>query len=81
MFSLIGAWINGWVNNREAGDLRRRRAHYDVIVMVNIPVIYVGEDHEKWQQMQIWFNVSSWKKISRESVKLNTEVFCGNRTA
>ena len=24
---------NGWVNNREAGDLRRYRAHYDVIVM------------------------------------------------
>ena len=24
---------NGWVNNGEAGDLRRHRAHYDVIVM------------------------------------------------
>ena len=24
-------WINGWVNNREAGDLRHHRAHYDVI--------------------------------------------------
>ena len=24
--SLICAWINGWVNNREAGDLRRHRA-------------------------------------------------------
>ena len=23
VFSLICAWINGWVNNREAGDLRR----------------------------------------------------------
>ena len=33
MFSLIYAWINDWVNNREAGDLRRYRAHYDVIVM------------------------------------------------
>ena len=32
MFSLICAWINGWVNNREAGDLGRHRAHYDVIV-------------------------------------------------
>ena len=31
--SLICAWINDWVNNREAGDLRRHRAHYDVIVM------------------------------------------------
>ena len=33
MFSLIYAWINDWVNNREAGDLRRQRGHYDVIVM------------------------------------------------
>ena len=33
MFSLICAWINGWVNNGEAGDLRRHRAHYDVTVM------------------------------------------------
>ena len=32
MFSLICAWISGWVNNGEAGDLRRHRAHYDVIV-------------------------------------------------
>ena len=27
------AWINDWVNNREAGDLRRHRRHYDVNVM------------------------------------------------
>ena len=33
MLSLICVWINGWVNNREAGDLRRYRAHYDVSVM------------------------------------------------
>ena len=33
MFSLICAWINAWVNNCEAGDLRRHRAHYGVIVM------------------------------------------------
>ena len=33
MFSLICAWTNGWVNNQDAGDLRRHRAHYDVIVM------------------------------------------------
>ena len=27
------AWINDWVNNGEAGDLRRYRVHYDVTVM------------------------------------------------
>ena len=32
-FSLICARINGWVNNREAGDLRRHPTHCDVIVM------------------------------------------------
>ena len=26
-------WINDWVSNREAGDLRRHRAYYDVLVM------------------------------------------------
>ena len=34
MFTLICAWINGWVNNHEVGDLRRHRAHYDFIAMV-----------------------------------------------
>ena len=34
IFSLIFARINGWVYNGEAGDLRRHRAHYDVIVMI-----------------------------------------------
>ena len=33
MFSLICAWRNDWLNNREAGDLRRHHAHHDVIVM------------------------------------------------
>ena len=35
MFTLICARINGWVNTPEAGDLRRYRPHYDVIVMIN----------------------------------------------
>ena len=34
MFSLICAWISSWVNNPEAGDLRRHRANYDVTVMI-----------------------------------------------
>ena len=37
MFSLICVWINDWVNNREAGDLRRHRGHHYVIVMTFIP--------------------------------------------
>ena len=34
MFSLTCARTNGWINNRDAGDLRRHRAHYDATVMV-----------------------------------------------
>ena len=34
MFSLIYTPINDWVNNREAGDLRRHSGHYDVNVMI-----------------------------------------------
>ena len=33
IFSLICVWINGWVNNRETGGLRRYPTHYDVIVL------------------------------------------------
>ena len=33
VFSLICAWTNDWVSNRDCGDLRRHRAHYDAIVM------------------------------------------------
>ena len=34
MFCLICAWKkNGWVKNRDAGELRRHHAHYDVAVM------------------------------------------------
>ena len=36
MFSLICVWINGWVNYRGVGDLRRHRAYHDAIVMISI---------------------------------------------
>ena len=40
IFSLICVWINDWVNNREAGDLRRHRGHYDVNVMCRWFIVY-----------------------------------------
>ena len=30
-----------WVNNREAGDLRRSRVHYDVTVMAHLWLVFV----------------------------------------
>ena len=35
MFSLICAWLNGWVNNGEVGNLGRHRVDYDVTVMLH----------------------------------------------
>ena len=32
-FDVFYDLYKGWVNDREAGDLRRHRTHYDVIVM------------------------------------------------
>ena len=46
IFSLLCPWINGWINNCEAGDLRCHRSHYDVIVMwVNMLTSSSGTDY------------------------------------
>ena len=47
-FYLICAWINGWVNNSEAGDLRRHHAHSDVTVglMVFTGAFFLGATGE-----------------------------------
>ena len=42
-FSLIRAWINSWVDNSEAGDLRRRHAHYDVTVIQAILQLHLSD--------------------------------------
>ena len=42
MFYLICARIKGWVNNREAGNLRRHSTHYDVTVMFREWVVFTA---------------------------------------
>ena len=63
IFSLICVWINVWVNNRKAGDLRRYRAHYDVIVMnllkLNSKLI------ARFAICQIWYIVAIWHRTER----------------
>ena len=49
MFSLIC----GWVNNREAGDLIRHRAHYDVIVMRGIVRTKCKRQKSKLQSLRL----------------------------
>ena len=51
MFSLICAWINGWVNNGEAGDLRRNRVHYDVTMNTTIWNVLSWEVDHKWYNL------------------------------
>ena len=42
MFCLICAWINSWVNNGEAGDLRRNHTHYDVNAIKHWSCMFCG---------------------------------------
>ena len=44
MFSLIYDRVNGRVNNSEAGDLGRNRAHYGVIVMAYLYICFCMQD-------------------------------------
>ena len=49
MFSFICAWIYGWVNNREAGDLRRHGAHYGVNVMYIQQIVKIAVWLKSWE--------------------------------
>ena len=59
MFSLIYGWINDWVNSREAGDLRRQRGHYDVIVMICSCGINLINSQQKRPYVQKWHPTQS----------------------
>ena len=50
--SLICAWLSGWVNNREAGDLQCHHAHYDIIVM---------EVLRNFKELQVLIKWYPWK--------------------
>ena len=64
MFSLICVWINDWVNNREAGDLRRYCAHYDVFVMLRLILTrYDVFIHETVVEIVVSYAAGSWAKI------------------
>ena len=47
MFSLICASINSWVNNREAGDLRRHRAHNYVFEMYHTLPVFTSVNNRR----------------------------------
>ena len=83
IFTMICVWINGCVNNREAGDLRRYRAHYDVIVMCR----QQNGDHFVASSMREcrlwWFLIAEipigslcWKNTEKNPTELFSTLLC-----
>ena len=67
MFSSICAWTNDWASNRDAGDLRRHRAHYDVTVMVITGPNCITSDYiqEVVSLHSIWYHFANNGKFRR----------------
>ena len=65
---LICAWINALVNNREAGDLRRHRAHYDVRIICTYlcPQLCTAVWCSGW--WAIWSAWTDWRPASAWSL-------------
>ena len=72
MFSLMCARINSWVNNREAGDLRRYRHHYDVIVMIFQDILHLRPIHEDVEvEIFTWATPSRYCRLSYQRLALD----------
>ena len=70
-FSLICAWTNSCINNRDAGDLRRHRANYDVTVMINglFPPVTIGffRKVHYCNDLKVFFVVFEDKLLNKQS--------------
>ena len=65
----ICVWINSWVNNREASDLRVYRAHYDVTVM---PENIIIDRRRKLYFNSLIGNTRAFHKVSLNTKKHKT---------
>ena len=78
MFSLISAWIDRWVNNGEAGDLRRHRAHYvDTVMVIDghpiIPILIVVEMYLFCCRIVIqWFSILQERMVHYTKIESGT---------
>ena len=72
MISLMGAWINVWVNNGKAGDLICNRTHHDVTVInlasLGVPPWVASVELDKYTIAQISVNLS-WMISVKSSIK------------
>ena len=59
--SMICAWLKGWVNKREAGDLRRHHAHYDVTVMHFVQILFLCTLDRYWFTITQITHISGYK--------------------
>ena len=83
-FFFICAWIDGWVNNREAGDLRHHRAHYDVTVMVAYTSVqkygmFKGDisGHRHIRTLMLYIkNPVQWRHYDRNGISNNRCLEC-----
>ena len=76
MFSFIFAWTNSWVNNGDAGDLRRNRSHYDVIVM--------GPSTQNEQEKAIAVAFVPCPTVARgvgHALMVRWDLYCANSTS
>ena len=69
-FSVICAWMNDLVNNREAGDLRCHRAHYGVTTMF-WDVVYSCNMHLRFQSFIYMGDQNIYQNASYKSLFLN----------
>ena len=85
-FPLICAWTNSWVNNCEAGDLRRHHAHYDLTVMWWVMWWQTGYGHIQIyivpSMVKTWYDISlckitclCWDRNERKCQQLMTVLF------
>ena len=75
-FSLISDWMSGWVNNREAANLRRHHANYDaVVILVTLPIVcYIGNGTCALQEntLMIIFDL----KITQNGFRKDSDINC-----
>ena len=87
--SLICAWTNGWANNRDAGDLRRR---YDALIMTSLPCVivvcwrcYNGSARRRnwdwlWRHdMEVRVSVTRWFLSRKGQVMLWWLIYCQHK--
>ena len=89
IFSLIWCWTNGLANNRDPGDLRSHRTHYDVTLMgviryrsISFKVISLAirqslRDPEQYKQMPDMKPLTSTDWKQSQEIKVVGRYFCG----